>query len=171
MTCRHAYLGGRDEVQRKIELTVAATGQSVACPLGAGDRDGCHTRIVRKRRGAGESAGTTGAFQQPPGDDRPDAVDSGQLAAVLGYGRRDRFGQRLEPLVGVTDLGEQVAGRLLAGRFDRSSRTDGGQRRGGDQGREIDRGATGHQVAQQRMQKLVDQPGPLGDHVVAALVQ
>jgi hypothetical protein len=40
------------------------------------------------------------------------------LAAVLGDGGRDLAGQRLEPLVGVADLGEEVAGQLFAGGFD-----------------------------------------------------
>jgi hypothetical protein len=49
---------------------------------------------------------------------------------VLGHGRRDLAAQRLKPLIGVTDLNDEVAGYLLATSFDRPSRTYGGQQPG-----------------------------------------
>ena len=76
----------------------------------------------------------------------------------------------LQPLVGVTDLGDQVAGQLLAGRLDRPGRPHAGEQPGRGSGGQIGRRAARHEIPQQRVQ-LVDQPGPLGDHVVAPLIE
>jgi hypothetical protein len=52
--------------------------------------------------------------EQAAGDDEADAIDGAQRAAVLGDGGRDLCGERLQPLISVSDLGDQVAGQLLA---------------------------------------------------------
>jgi hypothetical protein len=42
-------LGERDEVQRQVELTIAAAGKAASCAVAAGDFDGCDAGVVGER--------------------------------------------------------------------------------------------------------------------------
>jgi len=117
--CRAYRLGQRDHVQREIELAIATTRQSVPGTIGAGNLDGCDTGVVGECRHVDESACAAGASQQPTGNDRSDAVDRGQHAALFGDRGGDLSGQSLQALVGITNVGDEVAGQLLTGGPDR----------------------------------------------------
>ncbi|HET9103239.1 MAG TPA: hypothetical protein VFN55_07770, partial [Solirubrobacteraceae bacterium] len=96
----HPHLGQRDDVQREVELPVAAAGQPVAGVVGASDLDRRDSGVVGERRSGGEPAGAAGAGEQPAGENRADAVDLEQPAAVLGDGRGELSGELLGPLIG-----------------------------------------------------------------------
>ena len=123
MLSAHADLGERDDVQRQVQLPVPAAGQPMPGAVGAGHLDRGDTGVAGERRGGGEPAGPAGAAEQSGGDDRADAVDLGQPAAVLGERLRHLGGQLGEPGVDLAHLGDQVAGELLARRFDRPGRS------------------------------------------------
>jgi hypothetical protein len=76
------------------------------------------------------TAGPTGAAEEPAGDDRPDPLDGGKSSAVLGHGSRDLAGQRLEPLVRLAYLGDEVVGQFLAAASMGPANTHGDQQPG-----------------------------------------
>src|SRR3954452_11047082 len=80
----HPDLGDRDDVQGVVELPVTAARQPVAGAVSAGHLDRCDTGVVRERRGRREPARPPGPSEQPGCDDRADAVDLKEPAAVLG---------------------------------------------------------------------------------------
>ncbi len=106
----------------------------------------------------------------PGSDDRTDAVDLEQPAVALINGRCDLLGQRSQPGVAVSDLGDQIAGELLADDLHRAGRPDAKQHATGGGNSQIDLGATGHEITKQGVE-LVDQSGAVADHVAAALVE
>ena len=157
-------------MQGEVELPVPSPRKAVSGPVGGGNLDGCDAGVAGERRCGRKTAGMTDSPEQPASDDRSDAVDLTQSAA----GDRNRLPNlptdQLEPLVGGSDLGDQVTGQLLAGRLDGhrpvARRSAAATQRGTS-----DRSApTGDQVSQQGME-LIDQPGPLGDHIAATLVE
>jgi hypothetical protein len=115
-------------------------------------------------------AGPAGAAEQPGRDDRADAVDLGEPAAVLGERLRHLGGQLGEAGVDLAHLGDQVPGDLLAGGLDGSDGSHRGEDPGGAGGDQVSVGATRDEIAQQRVQ-LVDQPGPVRGQVGAPLVE
>ena len=127
MLLAHAYLGERDDVQREVELPVTTAWQTVSRVVAAGDLDRCDAGIAGERGGAGEPARTPGPPEQPPGDDGTDAGDIPQSGAVRVEGVRDLGGECLQPLIGVADLGDQVAGQVFARSFDGTCRTHAGE--------------------------------------------
>jgi len=61
----------------------------------------------------------TGSTDDAGGQYRADAINIGQSAAVLGQGRAHPLGDGGHPGVHAADLGDQVAGKLLAGLLHR----------------------------------------------------
>ena len=68
-----------------------------------------------------------GAADQSTGDHWADTVDIGEPTAGLGDHLTDLHGQRLQALVSVADLGDEVAAELLAGSLDRPGGPHAGQ--------------------------------------------
>ncbi len=73
-TAPYLYLGERDDVQRMVELSVAAARQPVTDSFGAGHLDRRDAGVVGEGWCGTESASPTGAGQQATADDRPDTV-------------------------------------------------------------------------------------------------
>jgi hypothetical protein len=135
-----------------------------------GPLDRSHTGIAGERRGGGKAAGPPDSTEQPSGHHRPDAIDLQKPTSDVGDRVGDLAGEGLQPPVGVPDLGDELAGELLAHRLDRARGANGVQQSGRDRRGQVGGRPAGHQVAQQRMQ-LVDQPGALRDQVVATLIE
>jgi hypothetical protein len=60
----HADLGHGDEVQRGVQLSVAAAGEAVGDPLPAGHLDAGHAGVAGERNGAAEPGGWAGAANE-----------------------------------------------------------------------------------------------------------
>ncbi len=157
-------------MQREVELAVPSPRESVACAVAAGHLNRGDAGIVGERRRAGEPARPPGTSQQTTGDNRADAIDRGERAAVLGDRGGQLGGQRLEALVGIADLRDEIATELFASNLDRADRAHSGEQPRGHRSGEIGGRPAGYQVTHHRVQ-LVHQPGALGDDVVAALVE
>jgi hypothetical protein len=132
-------------------------------------RPGRHPRSWRRPPPLG-TAGAARAAQEPAGDRQADARDLGEAATGLGDDHSDLLGDGPNKVVGVADLGDDVAGELLAGDLAGPDRPNAGQQpRGGCSGH-VRVGTAWQQVAQQRVQ-LADQTRPMCDEVVAALIE
>src|SRR5437773_8579655 len=75
---RGSDLSDSDGVQCGVELSVSAARQTVSRFFGTGDLDRRGAGVVGEGSRAGESVSTTGAPDEAPGCDRPDANDVGQ---------------------------------------------------------------------------------------------
>lgn len=75
----HPDLGDRGDVQRRVELPVAATRQPVAGAFSAGDLDGRGAGVAGELRSAGEPGWAARSARNLVGE--PDATDLDQAAA------------------------------------------------------------------------------------------
>lgn len=75
----HPDLRDRGDVQRRVELPVAAAREPVAGAFGAGDLDGCGAGVGGKLRSAGEAGWAARSARNLVGE--PDATDLDQAAA------------------------------------------------------------------------------------------
>ena len=150
-TATHSHLGECDDVQSKVELAVAATGQAMTNSFGAGNFDRGDAGVVSQRRRRRESAAVSGACQQPAGDDRPDIGDLAHAAAGRGDGVGELSGEGLQPLVCITNLRDKVTGKLLANSLHWACRVDAGQQPRRDCPGQVGRGATGQKLWEQSM--------------------
>ena len=77
-----AGAGDRDDVQRVVELAVAAAVQAVLAALPGGARDRCDAGLQREARVGLEPFGAGGAADQDRGDERAAAGLGEQLRTV-----------------------------------------------------------------------------------------
>jgi len=82
----------------------------------------------------------------------------------------DLTGQDPQPRLGVLDLTDQVAAQLFARSFRWSDRADADEHCSGRVQGQLGVSTARHEIPQQGVE-LVDQPGSVGRHVVAALVE
>ena len=80
----HPDLGKRHDVQRQIELPVAAARQAMPGSFSASHLNRGDAGIVGKGRRSSESARVSGAAQQSTCDDRSNSVDLSQPAVGRG---------------------------------------------------------------------------------------
>ena len=104
-----AGAGDRDDVQRPVELAVAAAVQSVLAVLPGGARDRCDPGLQREARVALEPFGAGGAADQDRGDERA-AAGLLEQPRTLGFDQLEQLLLERVDLAGQSaDLGEQLA--------------------------------------------------------------
>jgi hypothetical protein len=101
----------------------------------------------------------SGAADQPGGHDRPDARGVHRHAARCLHQALHPGSIVRELFFQFPDLGNQVPGDVLADGLDIASGADGSQQLGGQVRGQLGRGASGQQIAQQRVE-LVDRAHP-----------
>ncbi len=130
----------------------------MASAVAAGHLERGDAGVVRERRRGRKPARSSGPSEQPGHHDRADAVHLGQPTAVLGDGLGHQRGELLQSGVDLADLADEFAGQVLAGalhRAHRAHRAHPGQDPSGLRGGQVGVRATGHRVAQHRVQ-LID---------------
>jgi hypothetical protein len=118
----------------------------------------------------GEPADVADLAEEGGGQHRPDPEQLQQAGVGLDDRRLDAHLDRGDPLLQVMDVGDELAGELVASDRRRTSGRDPGQQRGGALGGEVASGAAWDQVDQQPMQP-VDGLGAPGDQVLPPLGQ
>ena len=127
----HADLGHRDEVQRRVELSVAAAGEPVADPFAAGGLHGSGAGVAGERVRSREPGGPAAAADEARRQHRAHSVD-GEQPARAGFERVDHvLGDRLKCGVEAPNLAREVPRQLLSGALDASGRADAAQQRCG----------------------------------------
>lgn len=166
----HADLGDRDEMDRGVQLPVAAAGQPVACPLPGSDLDRRGTGVGRERVCGREPRWRAGAADQPDRSDWTDTIDLAQPGAMvvervahplLDVGQADIDG---------AEVADEVLGEFLPGALAERDRPHRTQHRRRGAGGDRCRRPSGNEVAKHGME-LVGHSNPSCSKVRAAFLE
>jgi hypothetical protein len=118
----------------------------------------------------GEPTDVADLAEEGGGQHRPDAEQPDQAGVGLGNRRLDARLDRGDPLLQVTDVGDELAGQLPAGDRWRSGRRDRGQQDGGPFAVRLRWAPPGTRSISSRCSRLMGL-GTGGDQVLASLGQ